>query len=122
MGFLAGKRLVITGLLSNRSIAYGIARACHREGAELAFSYVGERFRDRIVEFAKEFGSDLVFDCDVGSDTQIDAMFEQLGQRCPNCSNMASIWASSPTSQSNTMSLPNSRAKSTMRSRKRSPT
>ena len=57
MGFLAGKRLVITGLLSNRSIAYGIARACHREGAELAFSYVGERFRDRIVEFAAEFGS-----------------------------------------------------------------
>ena len=45
MGFLAGKRLLITGVLSNRSIAYGIARACHREGAELAFSYVGERFR-----------------------------------------------------------------------------
>jgi len=83
MGFLAGKRLVITGLLSNRSIAYGIARACHREGAELAFSYVGERFRERIVEFAKEFGSQLVFDCDVGSDTQIEAMFEQLGAAWP---------------------------------------
>jgi len=83
MGFLAGKRLVITGLLSNRSIAYGIARACHREGAELAFSYVGERFRDRIVEFAKEFGSQLVFDCDVGSDAQIEAMFEQLGSAWP---------------------------------------
>jgi enoyl-[acyl-carrier protein] reductase I len=52
MGFLAGKRLLITGVLSNRSIAYGIARACHREGAELAFSYVGERFKDRITEFA----------------------------------------------------------------------
>jgi enoyl-[acyl-carrier protein] reductase I len=83
MGFLAGKRLVITGLLSNRSIAYGIAKACHREGAELAFSYVGERFRDRIVEFAKEFDSQLVFDCDVASDTQIDAMFEQLGASWP---------------------------------------
>jgi enoyl-[acyl-carrier protein] reductase I len=83
MGFLAGKRLVITGLLSNRSIAYGIARACHREGAELAFSYVGERFRDRIVDFAREFGSDLVFDCDVGDDAQIAAMFQQLGQRWP---------------------------------------
>jgi enoyl-[acyl-carrier protein] reductase I len=47
MGFLAGKRLLITGLLSNRSIAYGIAKACHREGAELALSYVGERFRER---------------------------------------------------------------------------
>ena len=83
MGFLAGKRLVITGLLSNRSIAYGIAKACHREGAELAFSYVGERFRDRIVEFANEFGSQLVFDCDVGSDAQIEAMFEQLGAAWP---------------------------------------
>jgi enoyl-[acyl-carrier protein] reductase I len=83
MGFLAGKRLVITGLLSNRSIAYGIARACHREGAELAFSYVGERFRDRIVDFAKEFGSELVFDCDVGSDAQIEAMFEHLGAAWP---------------------------------------
>ena len=83
MGFLAGKRLVITGLLSNRSIAYGIARACHREGAELAFSYVGERFRDRIVEFANEFGSQLVFDCDVGSDAQIEAMFDQLDAAWP---------------------------------------
>lgn len=83
MGFLAGKRLVITGLLSNRSIAYGIARACKREGAELAFSYVGERFKDRITDFAKEFGSDLVFDCDVGDDAQIAAMFDQLGQAWP---------------------------------------
>ena len=83
MGFLAGKRLVITGLLSNRSIAYGIARACRREGAELAFSYVGERFKDRITGFAKEFDSGLVFDCDVGDDAQIAAMFEQLGQTWP---------------------------------------
>lgn len=83
MGFLAGKKLVITGLLSNRSIAYGIARACHREGAELAFSYVGERFRARIADFAREFGSELVFDCDVGDDAQISAMFEQLGKSWP---------------------------------------
>jgi enoyl-[acyl-carrier protein] reductase I len=83
MGFLAGKRLLITGLLSNRSIAYGIARACRREGAELAFSYVGERFRNRIVDFAQEFGSELVFDCDVAEDAQIQAMFDQLGQRWP---------------------------------------
>ena len=61
MGFLAGKRILLTGLLSNRSIAYGIAEACKREGAELAFTYVGERFKDRITEFATEFGSDLVF-------------------------------------------------------------
>ena len=81
MGFLAGKRLLITGLLSNRSIAYGIAKACHREGAELAFSYVGERFKDRITEFAAEFGSDMVYDCDVSDDAQITGLFEQLGQR-----------------------------------------
>ena len=73
MGFLAGKRLLITGLLNNRSIAYGIAQACHREGAELAFSYQGERFKERITEFAAEFGSTLTFDCDVGDDAQIDA-------------------------------------------------
>ena len=58
MGFLAGKRFLITGVLSNRSIAYGIARACRREGAELAFSYQGERFKERIAEFAAEFGSE----------------------------------------------------------------
>ncbi len=83
MGFLAGKRLLITGVLSNRSIAYGIARACHREGAELAFSFVGERFKDRITGFADEFGSKLVFDCDVGNDEQIDAMFSGLAQSWP---------------------------------------
>ncbi|MFN7779750.1 MAG: enoyl-ACP reductase FabI [Betaproteobacteria bacterium] len=81
MAFLAGKRILITGLLSDRSIAHGIAQACHREGATLAFTYVGERFRDRIVDFAREFESDLVFPCDVGDDAQIAAVFEQLGQR-----------------------------------------
>ena len=80
MGFLAGKRLLITGVLNNRSIAYGIARACHREGAELAFSYQGERFKDRITEIAAEFGSKLVFDCDVSDDAQIDRLFADLGQ------------------------------------------
>jgi enoyl-[acyl-carrier protein] reductase I len=81
MGFLSGKRILITGLLSNRSIAYGIASACRREGAELAFTYVGDRFKDRIVEFAQEFGSQLVFPCDVADDAQIDALFAGLGQR-----------------------------------------
>ena len=79
MGFLAGKRLLITGVLNNRSIAYGIAKACHREGAELAFSYQGERFKDRITEFAADFGSKLVFACDVADDAQIAALFDQLG-------------------------------------------
>ena len=83
MGFLAGKRLLITGVLNNRSIAYGVARACHREGAELAFSYQGERFKERITETAAEFGSTLVFDCDVSSDEQIAALCEGLKQAWP---------------------------------------
>jgi enoyl-[acyl-carrier protein] reductase I len=83
MGFLAGKKLLITGLLSNRSIAYGIAKACHREGAELAFSYVGERFKDRTAEFAEEFGSKLLFDCDASSDEQISQMFADLAKTWP---------------------------------------
>jgi enoyl-[acyl-carrier protein] reductase I len=78
MGFLAGKKLLITGVLSNRSIAYGVAKACHEQGAELAFSYVGERFKDRITDFAAEFGSTLIFDCDVGDDAQIEKMFKDL--------------------------------------------
>ena len=83
MGFLTGKKLLITGVLSNRSIAYGIAKACHAQGAELAFSYVGERFKDRITGFAAEFGSTLVFDCDVASDEQIERMFSDLSQTWP---------------------------------------
>ena len=83
MGFLNGKKLLITGVLSNRSIAYGIARACHQQGAELAFSYVGERFKERITEFAAEFDSKLIFDCDVASDEQIEAMFRDLSATWP---------------------------------------
>ena len=83
MAFLNGKKILITGLLSNRSIAYGIAQACKREGAELAFTYVGERFKDRITEFAKEFGSELIFECDVGSDEQIEKLFADLGKAWP---------------------------------------
>jgi enoyl-[acyl-carrier protein] reductase I len=83
MGFLTGKKLLITGVLSNRSIAYGIARACHQQGAELAFSYVGERFKDRITEYAADFGSKLVFDCDVGDDAQIARLFTDLSATWP---------------------------------------
>ena len=78
MGFLAGKKILVTGVLSNRSIAYGIARACHREGAELAFTYQGERFEERIKGFAAEFGSNLTFSCDVADDAQIAAVFDGL--------------------------------------------
>ena len=82
-GFLTGKKLLITGVLSNRSIAYGIAKACHREGAELAFSYVGERFKDRITGFAAEFDSKLIFDCDVGSDESIAKLVVDLSTVWP---------------------------------------
>ncbi len=84
MGFLDGKKLLITGVLSNRSIAYGIAKACHAQGAELAFSYQGERFKDRITEFAADFGSQLVFDCDVSSDQQIAQLMTDLTQTWPS--------------------------------------
>ena len=83
MGFLSGKKLLITGVLSNRSIAYGIAKACHAQGAELAFSYVGERFKERITEFAADFGSSLIFDCDVGEDAQIERLFRDLSAVWP---------------------------------------
>mgnify|MGYP000102821543 FL=1 len=83
MSFLKGKKILLTGLLSNRSIAYGIAKACHAQGAELAFSYVGDRFKDRITEFAAEFNSKLIFDCDVGDDAQIEKMFQDLSAHWP---------------------------------------
>ena len=83
MGFLTGKKLLITGVLSNRSIAYGIAKACHAQGAELAFSYVGERFKERITEFANDFDSKLIFDCDVGDDAQIEKLFADLSAHWP---------------------------------------
>ncbi|MBK8017870.1 MAG: enoyl-ACP reductase FabI [Betaproteobacteria bacterium] len=81
MGFLTGRRILITGMLSNRSIAYGIAKACHREGAELAFTFQGERVEERVRELASEFHSDIVFGCDVASDTEIEALFSSLAQR-----------------------------------------
>ena len=80
MGFLANKRILITGMISTRSIAYGIAQAMHREGAELAFTYQGERVRDRVLNLAKEFDSELVFQCDVGSDDDINQLFVDLNK------------------------------------------
>jgi len=78
MGFLQGKRILITGVLSNRSIAFGVAQACRQQGAELAFTYVGERFEERVRGFAAQLGSDLVLPCDVGEDAQIRQLVEQL--------------------------------------------
>ncbi len=78
MGFLADKRILITGLLSNRSMAYGIARACQREGAELAFTYVNDELKERVAKLAAEFGTSPVLPCDVTSDEQIGALFDKL--------------------------------------------
>jgi len=80
MGFLQGRRILVTGMLSNRSIAYGIAKACRREGAELAFTYQGEGVRERVLDLAKEFGSELVYPCDVADDGQVTALFAGLGK------------------------------------------
>ena len=79
MGLLTDKKLLITGLLSNRSIAYGIAKAAIREGATLAFSYAGgEKIEKRVRDLAKDFNTDLVLPCDVGSYKEIHALFESL--------------------------------------------
>src|SRR5450830_1568770 len=81
VGFLANKRILITGMISTRSIAYGIAQAMHREGAELAFTYQGERVLGRVEDMAKKFGSDMIYQCDVSRDDDINQLFIDLGKR-----------------------------------------
>ena len=81
MGFLTGRRILITGMLSRRSIAFGVARAMHREGAQLAFTYQGEAVCERVEELAKGFGEPIVLPCDVASDEQIAAVFATLKEK-----------------------------------------
>ena len=78
MGLLQGKRALIVGLASNRSLAYGIAKAMHREGAELAFTYQNEKLEDRVIKMAAEMDSDVAVSCDVSSDEQIETVFDKL--------------------------------------------
>jgi enoyl-[acyl-carrier protein] reductase I len=80
MGFLADRKILITGLLSSRSIAFGIAQACKREGATLAFTYVNDDLKERVVKLAAEFGKVPVLPCDVTQDEQIAALFDSLGR------------------------------------------
>lgn len=81
MSLLDNKRALIIGLASDRSIAYGIAEAMHREGATLAFAYQGEKLKDRVTKMAKnDFNSDLAFPCDVSSDKEIENLFKELGK------------------------------------------
>jgi len=78
MGFLSGKRILVTGVISDRSIAAGIAGAMHREGAELAFTYQDEKFRDRITDITKDWNPKALIPCDVAKDTEIDNVFIEL--------------------------------------------
>lgn len=80
MGFMSGKRVLIVGVASKLSIAYGIAQAMHREGAELAFTYQNDKLKPRVEEFAQALGSTLTFPCDVASDAEIDNIFAELGK------------------------------------------
>jgi enoyl-[acyl-carrier protein] reductase I len=81
MGFLQDRKILVTGLLSNRSIAYGIAKALAREGAALAFTYQAAELRDRVEKLAQEFGTPPVLPCDVANDAEIEALFAELGKR-----------------------------------------
>jgi enoyl-[acyl-carrier protein] reductase I len=78
MGFLSKKRALITGLISDRSIAFGIAQAMHREGAELAFTYQNEKIKNRIEKIVSEFNSNILLPCDVAEDQQIEELFSTL--------------------------------------------
>ena len=80
MGFLHDRKILVTGLLSSRSIAYGIAKAAQREGATLAFTYQSENVKERVLKLAQEFATDLVLPCDVASDSEITALFAALGR------------------------------------------
>ena len=80
MGFLKGKKALIVGLISDRSIAYGIAKALHEQGAELAFTYQNEKLQERVMIMAAEFGSSITFPCDVSSDAEIDHVFSELAK------------------------------------------
>ncbi|WP_313678583.1 SDR family oxidoreductase [Pantoea vagans] len=83
MGFLSGKRILITGVASKLSIAYGIAQAMHKQGAELAFTYQNDKLKGRVEEFAKDLGSDIVLPCDVAEDESIKSLFTELAKTWP---------------------------------------
>jgi enoyl-[acyl-carrier protein] reductase I len=78
MGFLEGKRALIVGVASPRSIAWGIAEAMYEQGAELAYTYQNDKLKPRVQKIADQTGSQIVLPCDVGSDEEIDAVFNEL--------------------------------------------
>jgi enoyl-[acyl-carrier protein] reductase I len=99
MGFLAGKKALVAGLISDRSIAYGIAQAMHREGAELAFTYQSDRFKERVGKIAEEFNSKIVIPCDVAFDEQIDTAFKELSSHWQNLDILVHSIAYAPADQ-----------------------
>lgn len=99
MGFMNGKRVLIVGVASKLSIAYGIAAAMSREGAELAFTYQNEKLKKRVEEFAASFGSTLVFPCDVAQDSEIETLFSQLSEHWDNLDSLVHSVAYAPGDQ-----------------------
>jgi enoyl-[acyl-carrier protein] reductase I len=96
MALLSGKKILVTGILSNRSIAFGVAKAAQREGAEIALTYQNERFKERAIGMARELGSDLALPCEVTSDDEIKALFEQLGKHWQNLDGLVHAIAFAP--------------------------
>jgi enoyl-[acyl-carrier protein] reductase I len=96
MALLSGRKILVTGVISNRSIAYGVAKAARREGAEIALTYQNERFKDRVTDMAKELGSNLAFPCEVTSDQEIQSLFSQLGEEWKNLDGLVHAIAFAP--------------------------
>src|SRR4051812_20668673 len=96
MAFLSGKNILVTGLLSNRSIAWGIAKAAKREGAELALTYQNERFKERVEDMARELGGGIALPCDVSADAEIDNLFSELGKKWDGLDGMVHALAFAP--------------------------
>jgi enoyl-[acyl-carrier protein] reductase I len=96
MALLSGKRILVTGVLSNRSIAYGVAKAARREGAELAFTYQNDRFKDRVTDMAKELGSEIALPCEVTSDQEIQELFSRLREKWQNLDGLVHAIAFAP--------------------------
>jgi enoyl-[acyl-carrier protein] reductase I len=100
MGLLDNKRALIVGLASDRSIAYGIAEAMHRQGAQLAFAYQGEKLKDRVTKMANnDFKSDLVFSCDVSRDEEITKLFTNLNKHWDGLDSLVHSVAYAPADQ-----------------------
>ncbi len=81
MGFMQGKKVLIVGCANNKSIAWGIADAMHKQGAELAFTYQGEKLQGRVEKLAAAVNSDIVLPCDVTDQAQIESVFTELSKK-----------------------------------------